>query len=427
MTFATKIFLIIINQFFATTASSGSTSDAMIYLNISNNELQKEADNVPWFCLNCTIIIFPFGQLDNDELSNLHDFDFPSFVDSMPSFEITSSLTNLPNLGDYDIDEHLPSNVNSSYYTLQDLSTLSTSDNDFSLFHMNTRSLSLHFDELISTIATLRINFDVIGLSETWNSIQNPIKTNVEIPGYKYFPYGSQSQNGGVALYVKTGLTPTPRPDLSKDNPDFESVWVEIENNNGKHYLLCCTYRHPNSAIDTFCDYLQEILSNPAVSNKQIFILGDFNINLLNYNSNTPTTNFVNFLFSKQFLPYIIHPCRVSGNTSTLIDNIFSNITDNETLSGNIMTQISDHFPQFLIVKHAGITYKNVSYFQHDFSSLNEENLQNDFANLDLNYLTDNALDVNAKFNRFLSSLDELVKAHAPLKKTFKERYKIQE
>ena len=59
--------------------------------NISNseyNELQSEADDVPWFCLNCTIIMFPFGQLDNDELSNLHDFDSPSFVDSMPSFEI---------------------------------------------------------------------------------------------------------------------------------------------------------------------------------------------------------------------------------------------------------------------------------------------------------------------------------------------------
>ena len=396
--------------------------------NISNSEyeeLQNEADDVPWFCLKCTKIMFPFGQLDNDELSNLYDFDFPSFVDSMPSFEITSSLTNMPNLSDCDIDEHLPSNVNSNYHTLQDLSTLSTSDNDFSLFHMNARSLSLHFDELISTLATLKINFDVIGVSETWNSIQNPIKTNVEIPGYNYFPYESQSQNGGVALYVKTGLTPTPRLDLSKGNADFESVWVEVENRNGKNYLLCCAYRHPNSAFDTFSDYLQEILSSSAVSNKQIFILGDFNIDLLNYNSNTPTTNFVNLLFSKQFLPYIIHPSRVSGNSSTLIDNIFSNITDNETLSGNIMTQITDHFPQFLIVKHAGITYKNLSYFQHDFSNFNEENLQNDFANLDLNYLTDNALDVNTKFNRFLSSLDELVKSHAPLKKLSKRDIKF--
>ena len=79
------------------------------------------------------------------------------------------------------------------------------------------------------------------------------------------------------------------------------------------------------------------------------------------------------------------------------------------------MTQITDHFPQFLIVKHAGITYKNLSYFQHDFSNLSEENLQNDFVNLDLNYLTDNAIDVNAKFNIFLSSLDEFVGITFPL------------
>ena len=33
---------------------------------------------------------------------------------------------------------------------------------------MNARSLSLHFDELVSTLATLKI--------ETWNSIQNSLQ-----------------------------------------------------------------------------------------------------------------------------------------------------------------------------------------------------------------------------------------------------------
>ena len=139
--------------------------------NISNSQyldFQNEADDVLWFCLQCTKIMFPFGQLDNEELLNLYDFDLPSVLDSMPSFEITSSLLNLPNLDDYDIDEHLPSRVNSNYHTLQELSTLSTSENDLSLFHMNVRSLSLHFDELIST--------DIIGFSETWNSFDNPVK-----------------------------------------------------------------------------------------------------------------------------------------------------------------------------------------------------------------------------------------------------------
>ena len=75
-------------------------------------ELQKKLENVPWVCLKCTEIISPFGSVDNEELSNLNNFDFPSFVDSAPSFEITSGLINLPILDDYDIDEHLPSNIN---------------------------------------------------------------------------------------------------------------------------------------------------------------------------------------------------------------------------------------------------------------------------------------------------------------------------
>ena len=202
-------------------------------------------------------------------------------------------------------------------------------------------------------------------------------------------------------------------------------MWIEIENRNGKNYLFCCVYRHPSSNIDIFCDYLQEVLSNPAVCNKLVFILGDFNINLLNYNSDTPTSNFVNFFFSKQFLPYIVHPSRVSDNSSTLIDNIFTNVSDQETISGNIITQITDHFPQFLIIKHAGIVYKNLTYYQHDFSRLNDDNLRNDFANLDLTYLDDENSDVNAKFNRFLSDLDELSKTHAPLKKLSKRDVKF--
>ena len=52
--------------------------------NISNSEyieLRKEADDVPWFFSHCTKIMFPFGQLDNAELFNFYNFDFPSFFD----------------------------------------------------------------------------------------------------------------------------------------------------------------------------------------------------------------------------------------------------------------------------------------------------------------------------------------------------------
>ena len=98
-----------------------------------------------------------------------------------------------------------------------------------------------------------------------------------------------------------------------------------------------------------------------------------------------------------------------------LIDNILSNISDSETISGSILTQVTDHFPQFLILKQAGVCYKTLQYYQHDFSRFNAGDLLSTFKNLDLAFLKDKSLDVDAKFNRFLSILDELVKTHAPL------------
>ena len=100
-------------------------------------ELEKEPDNVSWFCKRCTVQMFPFGSLSNDEFFGLHDFDLPSFVDSAPSFEITSNLMDLPNLSDYDIDEQMPQNIDSRYFTLLELSSLQLSSRDFSMIHTN--------------------------------------------------------------------------------------------------------------------------------------------------------------------------------------------------------------------------------------------------------------------------------------------------
>ena len=56
-------------------------------------------------------------------------------------------------------------------------------------------------------------------------------------------------------------------------------------------------------------------------------------------------------LCSYGFLPYILHPTRVTESTATVIDNIFSNATNfQEAISGNLTLPISDHLAQFLII-----------------------------------------------------------------------------
>ena len=64
-------------------------------------------------------------------------------------------------------------------------------------------------------------------------------------------------------------------------------------------------------------------------------------------------------------------------------------------------------------------------YFQHDFSHFNEENLLNDFANLDLTFFDGSPLDVSTKFNRLLSFLDDLMKTHVPLEKVIETDIKF--
>ena len=86
-------------------------------------------------------------------------------------------------------------------------------------------------------------------------------------------------------------------------------------------------------------------------SSKRIFLLGDFNIDLLKYELSDSINNFIDTLSSNFLLPHILLPTRIS-KTSTLIDNIFSNSTSLEEIeSGNVTSTFSGHVPQFIFSK----------------------------------------------------------------------------
>ena len=146
----------------------------------------------------------------------------------------------------------------------------------------------------------------------------------------------SLSHAGGVALYVKSSLDCTSRLDLSVTQQEYEAVWTEIKNPKSKSILWCCTYRHPNTDISKFTKYLSSCLSKIKSEDRLVFIMGDFNINLLNYDSHTDTSEFLDQMVSRCFLPYVLHPTRVTDHCATMTDNTFSNNTEFETLSGNI-------------------------------------------------------------------------------------------
>ena len=139
------------------------------------------------------------------------------------------------------------------------------------------------------------------------------------------------------------------RSDLSILKGDFESTWVEIKNKKSKNIVCACIYRHPRSNLDEFHDYMERCLETLSGENK-VFILGDFNIDLLKCEKVSSYDKFYNLMTCYGYLPQIINPSRITGSSSTIIDNIYSNCLNYKLKSGNILISLSEHFCQFVSV-----------------------------------------------------------------------------
>ena len=124
--------------------------------------------------------------MTNEALLASNDTESSSNYDPTPSLQIVSKLTNLPNLSDDDIDENLNPNTSSQYYTMSELRSLEVSSKVFGLFHMNIRSLSLHYEEFHALLSNTNIDFQVIVLSEIKAYTDAPLKSNIELSGHKF-------------------------------------------------------------------------------------------------------------------------------------------------------------------------------------------------------------------------------------------------
>ena len=95
---------------------------------------------------------------------------------------------------------------------------------------------------------------------------------------------------------------------------------------------------------------MNKVLSVINQENKIVYIMGDFNINLLNVDKHVPSSEFIEIMYSFSLYPLINKPTRVTDKSATLIDNIFcNNMVDTSMFNAIFYTDITDHFPVFCI------------------------------------------------------------------------------
>ena len=100
--------------------------------------------------------------------------------------------------------------------------------------------------------------------------------------GYHLLNVISNSNAGGVALYVSQKLNHTRKPELSFVSPDSENLFVEISlDKKAKGLILGVIYRHPQNNFTTFQEQYCKLLNQLSYEKRNYIICGDISISFL--------------------------------------------------------------------------------------------------------------------------------------------------
>ena len=95
---------------------------------------------------------------------------------------------------------------------------------------------------------------------------------------------------------------------------------------------------------------------------------------------------------------------------ATVIDNIYGNNFEQQSIGGNILIQFADHLSQFLSVNQEINKTKPNKIFKRDVSKFDEKLFIDDISIQ--NWNANNFTDTNSKFNDFLWRVEDCVDRH---------------
>ena len=127
-------------------------------------------------------------------------------------------------------------------------------------------------------------------------------------------------------------------------------------------------------------------------------------------------------MWSYVFLPQILQPTGIQGDSASIIDNIFTNTCDRKMQSGNIITDLSDHYAQFVSVRREKLDFKKITMYKRNYSNFSEGSFRDDVSIQNFN---NNFEDVNEQFKDFYLRLNGCIDRHAPLKKLTPKEVKL--
>ena len=323
-----------------------------------------------WNCIQCCEL-FPFYGIDDDEFIYLNTH-FNISVDVKDTYELCteidlevfkySNFKENDHERDIDPDNNFYDDIETrcKYFTDSQFKTLCKDSTGFSIIHFNCRSLNSNHDKIEHYLHELSYKFDVIAMTETWAKPETEFDFDLE--GYDVYHLDRKDKKGGgVAIFINNVFNHRIINELSMTYDGLmECLTIELCLKKSKNIIVSSIYRTPGSSIDMFIERFSDTFSTCS-NDKELYICGDFNIDLLKYKIHQNTSRFVDMIFSLGLFPLITKPSRITQHSHTLIDNIITNNIQQKTNSGLLLNDISDHLPVFVIVqKHNEVKGKKI-------------------------------------------------------------------
>jgi hypothetical protein len=208
----------------------------------------------------------------------------------------------------------------------------------------------------------------------------------------------THSKGGGIGTYIADSLIAEEVKAISFfEETIFESQAFLIRKGNSKPFHLINVYRPPAGDLDRALELLEQQLIYVNDSNKNCFVVGNFNLNWLD--SSAQLEKYKSALSNHGFQMIINEPTRIGNNSSTIIDHILVKSHNVPNLQGVEDFFLSDHKAiwSILMLNKQGrmpskLTYKynlnleNIASIRANLGSTDWENLPEDMED-GFNYL----------------------------------------
>ena len=298
-------------------------------------------------CQRCWAELFPFGNVTDGDLYTVIDLDDGGGYANNINTSLNNTVDDLVDYPSFPHTDHkskyfLPEELLASY-------SVHNAQKHYSILNLNCRSLGSSFDKICVLLTNLDfIKFDIIVLTETWTTNQTNNNALYHLDNYSAFFQGREKKRGGgVAVFVKKVFTPKLLDEkwatcVHLDNVELLTLIIGHGHN---QIYLTALYRPPSGNFEDFVLTLDQSITK--LSCKNYFLAGDFNLNLLDIHHDTKVQRFYDLMVTNGLFPLISRPTRITNNSETLIDNIFTNQKHRIICNGILICNISDHLPVF--------------------------------------------------------------------------------